>query len=58
MASVEAGRQQSRAGDFPIGQRVNLPGHFREPAQHRQEPQDGATRGHREPSIQPAIEPE
>ncbi len=31
MASVEVGRQQSAAGAFPIGQRITLPGHFREP---------------------------
>ena len=31
MANVEAGRQQSWTGTFPIGQRVTLAGHFPEP---------------------------
>jgi hypothetical protein len=31
MASVEGDSQHSAAGNFPIGQRVKLPGHFPEP---------------------------
>src|SRR5262245_41218428 len=31
MASIEAGSQRSATRDFPIGQRVKLPGHFPEP---------------------------